>query len=233
MKHLKPLHNAPSRIGLFGGTFNPIHLGHIEVAEDVRQQFSLDQILFIPCALPPHKTEGGLASATDRMEMVRIALLNRDNLQVSDIEIQRGGPSYTVDTLIDLNSQSEDGAAFYFLMGVDAFFEIHTWKSYRKLLNLAALIVMTRPDEQKPTLHLPFKSAALAYTQQHICTGYTLSETADVLEHPEKRAIYLASVPPVAIASTRIRDKIRNRQPIRHWVGPGVSDYIENKGLYR
>ena len=233
MKHLNPVHSLPSRIGLFGGTFNPIHVGHLEVAENVRQQFGLEQILFIPCALPPHKTGGGLASATDRLEMVQIALTHRDDMRVSDIEIQRGGPSYTIDTLLGLTSKSGDGTAYYFLIGVDAFFEIHTWKSYRQLLDLTALIVMTRPDLKKTTPDLPFEPAALAYSQRHICAGYTMPERTGVLEHPDKRSIHLASVPPVAIASTRIRDMIRNGQPIDKWVGPGVSEYIENKGLYR
>jgi len=230
MNHPKPAHSEPNRIGLFGGTFNPIHIGHLLAAEYVREQFGLDQIVFIPCALPPHKTDGNLASAMDRLEMVRLALQHRDGLTVSDIEIQRGGPSYTIDTLRGLNSKFKDGTIFFFLMGVDAFLEIHTWKSYLQLLNLTALIVMTRPDAQKQ--QRPLQSETLAYARRHICAQYAVSEQSGALDHPEKRSIYLASVPPVAIASTRIRDMIRTGRPVHHWVAPDVSDYIENKGLY-
>ncbi len=231
MNRLNPTHNMPRRIGIFGGTFNPIHIGHLQVAEDVRLQFGLDQILFIPSARPPHKTEADLAPARDRLAMVRIALHHQDAMTTSDIEILRGGPSYTIDTLRGLRSTADDGVTFFFMMGADAFFEIHTWKSYRQLPNLAALIVMTRPGQRQH--RLPFETATLNYAQRHICERYALSERTGTLKHPEKKSIFLASVPSVAIASTRIRDMIRSGKPSHDWAGRGVSDYIEKKGLYR
>ena len=231
MNDLKPAHHTPLRLGLFGGTFDPIHCGHLQVAEEVQQRFGLDRIWFIPCAQPPHKTGGAQASAQERLEMARIAVNHRRALRVSDVEIKRSGPSYTIDTLRKFSTEIADGSELFFLVGVDAFLEMHTWKSYRRLFNLAAFIVMTRPDAMKRSL--PLHTLALTYTLQHISDGYALSNDGNRLEHPEKKSIYLAPVTPVAIASTRIRDMTRKDQSIHQWVGSSVSDYIANKGLYR
>jgi len=231
MNDLKPTHNTPPRIGLFGGTFDPIHQGHLQVAEDVLRQYGLERIWIIPCALPPHKTNGVLAAAEDRLTMARIAVADRRTLRVSDIEIQRKGTSYTIDTLRAFSTEFRNGTQLYFLLGVDAFLEMHTWKSYRQLLDFAAFVVMTRPDSTQPSLSL--RDVILTYTLRHISDGYAFSEDGSALEHPEKKSIYPASVTPVAIASSRIRDMIRNGQTIRQWIGAGVADYIENKGLYR
>ena len=163
--------------------------------------------------------------------MARIAISKRDALKVSDIEIQRAGPSYTVDTLRELHTLHGDRTDLFFLVGADAFFEIHTWKSYPQMFDLAAFIVMTRPDLKKHPASL--QSLVLDYTHLQISDRYALSEEGSVLEHPEKKSINLASVTPLAIASTQIRDMIRIGQPIHQCVGSGVSDYIVNKGLYR
>lgn len=231
MKDLKPAHNILPRLGLLGGTFDPIHRGHLQVAEDVLRQFGLDQVWIIPCALPPHKSDSALASAGDRLEMARIAIGNRRTLKLSDIEIQREGTSYTIDTLREFSTEFGDTTELFFLVGVDAFLEMHTWKSYRQLFNHAAFVVMTRPDSLRPPQSL--QTLILAYAHGHISDRYALSKDGNTLEHPEKKSIYLASVTPVAIGSTRIRDMIRNGQPIHQWVGSGVSDYIAKKGLYR
>jgi nicotinate-nucleotide adenylyltransferase len=231
MNALKPTHNTPPRIGLFGGTFDPIHHGHLQVAEDVLQQYALDRIWIIPCALPPHKTDGVLAAAEDRLAMARIAIADRNNLRVSDIEIQRRGTSYTIDTLREFSRASEDGTQLYFLVGIDAFLEMHTWKSYRQLFNLATFVVMSRPLSTQPSPSL--RDLILTYTLRHISDGYAFSKAGNALVHPEKKSIYPASVTPVAIASSRIRDMMRNGQKIHQWVGAGVADYIVNKGLYR
>jgi nicotinate-nucleotide adenylyltransferase len=231
MNDLKSVHNLPHRLGIFGGTFDPIHRGHLQVAEDVLQRYDLDQIWIIPCAQPPHKSAGALASAQDRLEMVRIALKDLRALRVSDVEIQRSGTSYTIDTLTAFSKEFGHGTQLFFLVGVDAFLEIHTWKSYRQLFTRAAFIVMTRPDSVKQSSSLP--KLALNYAHQHISDGYILSKDGTALQHPEKHPILLAPVTPVAIASTRIRDMVRNGQPIDQWVGSGVSEYIVRKGIYR
>lgn len=231
MNDLNQTKSRHRRIGLFGGTFNPIHRGHEQVAKDVLEQFSLDHIYVIPCALPPHKTRGILASASDRLEMIQRALQNQCAVTVSDTEIRRSGISYTIDTVADFRNRYSDEVRFFFMLGMDAFLEIHTWKSYRQLFKLTAFILMTRPRTHgAPTsLH----SIALEYAQRHLSNRYTLAEAGRALIHPEMGTIYLASVTPVAIGSTQIRSMIRNGEPIQPWVHPAVSEYIEKKGLYR
>lgn len=231
MTDLNQTQNTAQRIGLFGGTFNPIHRGHVQVAEDVLEDFGLDHIYVIPCALPPHKTLGALASAKDRIEMARLALRDRSAITVSTIETDRGGPSYTIDTLNVINSMHSPSAELFFLVGMDAFLEIHTWKSYRKLFDLSGFIVMSRPSSEKTPVALA--PLAFEYARHHISDGYTLASNGKELVHADKKTIYPATVTPIAIASSQIRDMVRHGAPIRTWVNPAVSDYIDSKGLYR
>jgi nicotinate-nucleotide adenylyltransferase len=219
------------RIGLFGGTFNPIHVGHVQAARDARKQFGLDQIHLIPCALPPHKFHGSLAPAQDRVEMARLALKGTSAITVSTIEIDRPGPTYTVDTLEALSGIRNRETSLFFLVGVDAFLEVHTWKSFTKLFDLATFVVMSRPSTAHKTALLSPRT--VDYIQHHISTAYTLTSDGRALVHPEKKTIYLAQITPIAIASSQIRDKVRLGEPIHQWVHPAVSEYIDRKGLYR
>jgi nicotinate-nucleotide adenylyltransferase len=231
MTNLNQTENSARRIGLFGGTFNPIHRGHVQVAKDVLNQFELDHIYFIPCALPPHKAHSGLVSAKDRVEMARLALADQNTITVSSIETDRGGSSYTIDTLKAFKSSYSLATELYFMVGVDAFFEIHTWKSHRQLFDLSAFIVMTRPlPDQKPVELVPL---VFDYARHHISEGYTLASNGKELIHADKKTIHPVTVTPIAIASSQIRDMVRHGDPIQPWVNPVVSDYIDNKGLYR
>ncbi len=219
------------RVGLFGGTFNPIHCGHTQVAKDVMQIYRLAAIHFLPSALPPHKAKGGLATAADRYEMARMALADEPAFGLSDVEIQRDGPSYTIDTLRHVRDRQRSGVEFFFILGLDAFLEIHTWKSFQQLFDLAAFIVMARLQNRRSVL--PWRASVVEFAQQRISADYRLSTRTDTLIHPQKKPIYLASVTPVAISSSRIREMIRLGQSVQAWVDPAVADYIERKGLYR
>ena len=224
-------HDPPRRIGLFGGTFNPIHSGHVQVARDVLQSYCLTAVEFIPSAVPPHKTEGLLAPAADRYAMACSALMDEPALKVSDIEIRRSGPSYTIDTLRRYMAELPHETDIFFMVGLDAFLEIHTWKSYRQLFELAAFIVMTRPEAAKADQDV--KTAALQFARERISDAYALSGEEDRLVHPQMQVIHLASVTPIGISSSRIRDMIHKGRPIDQWVAPSVAAYIESKGLYR
>jgi nicotinate-nucleotide adenylyltransferase len=133
------------RLGLFGGTFNPIHIGHLRAAVEVREAFNLDKLLLIPSASPPHKNAGDIASAEDRLEMVRLAVKGTPYLEASDVELARSGLSYTIETLRYFQGHFGPGSTIHFIVGVDAFSEITTWKSYKQLFATAHFIVMTRP----------------------------------------------------------------------------------------
>ena len=223
--------NRSLRIGLFGGTFNPIHRGHLQVALDVRQQLKLDDIYFIPSSLPPHKGTRQLAAARDRLEMVRLAIGDRSGLTPCGLELERKGPSYSIDTVRSIRKRLTDAHQLYFIIGLDAFLEIHTWKAFRQLFEETSLAVMSRPRSGQWTDTTV--EEALAYVQRHIASDYRLKREEYSLIHPTKQSIHLLPVTPVDISSSRIRTGIRKGETIDRWVAPPVVRYIQQKGLYQ
>ncbi len=133
------------RIGILGGTFNPIHTGHLLLAEGVREKMGLDYVLFIPCYLPPHKKPLNLAPAGDRLAMVRLAVKGNPSFKVSTLEIVRGGKSYSVDTLQELHRLYKGKANFFFIIGSDSLSVLNTWKSIDRVMDLCRLVAVTRP----------------------------------------------------------------------------------------
>jgi nicotinate-nucleotide adenylyltransferase len=150
---------------------------------------------------------------------------------VSDIEIQRSGPSYTIDTLRHFTAMEPEGLELFFIVGLDAFLEIHTWKSYRDMFQLAAFIVMARPQSHGSAM--PWQASVVEYVQHWISQDYALCPSGDILIHPQREPIYLAWVTPILISSSQIREMIRQGRSIQNWVAPPVAGYIERKGLYR
>lgn len=135
------------RLGIFGGTFNPIHLGHLLIAEDAAEAFHLDRVVFVPSATPPHKRPRVLAPAAQRMRMVKFAIQGNNRFTCSDIEVRRGGPSYSVETLRHLRG-AMPRAEFFFLIGSDSLRELHKWKEAPELVKLCEFICVTRPGER-------------------------------------------------------------------------------------
>jgi len=125
------------RVGVFGGSFNPIHIGHLIVAEEARCRLRLDRVIFIPAGQPPHKDAGGLAPAADRYDLVRLAIADNPAFEASDIEIRRPGRSYTVDTLAALRKSLPRGSKLFLIVGQDSVAEMKTWREPRKILSLA------------------------------------------------------------------------------------------------
>lgn len=227
--NVKPV--LPLRVGLFGGTFNPIHRGHLQAADEVLARYDLHRIYFIPSAQPPHKNSETLAKAHERQKMVQLALKHHPRMKACDIEIRRSGPSYTVDTLHYFRSKQDPKGQLFFIVGIDAFFEIDSWRSFRRLFDLAAMIVIPRP----PTA--PFDTGIrhqiAAYVQQRIDAGYQLEPDGTQLNHSRKFPIHLAEIRPMDIASSQIREMLRKGQSVDQWMTPEVSGYILEKGLYR
>ena len=224
--------NRPARVALFGGTFNPIHHGHCQVALDVLQRFDLDCIYFIPSARPPHKPKGRLATSAQRLEMVQLALEQYPGLKACDVEIRRGGSSYTIDTARHFKALQPAGGQLFFMLGVDAFLEIETWKDFAQLFDLVAFIVMSRPGQGLPALKA-LGQAVAGHARAHLSREYCPAGDGDALIHPSKRPIYWATVTAVDIASSQIRRMIREGTTVRPWLAPAVADYIEERGLYR
>ena len=236
-------------IGLFGGTFNPIHMGHLQVAGKVKEEFALDKIYFIPSALPPHKNLWGLADAKDRLEMTRLAVSDCRGFTVSDIELKRSGLSYTIDTVRYFKSIMPEDNRFYLIMGMDAFLEIDTWKSYMDLFALIPFIVMARAGGEyskgaieKDALGNYLKTYLRTYLKSKISDKYrsgkrrfnkygaSFSRAGYV--HPEKQTVFIFDKTLVNISSTKIRKLVKEKKSIKSLVPETVENYITIKGLY-
>jgi len=223
------------RVGLFGGTFNPIHNGHLQVAKELKDGFPLDKIIFIPSAIPPHKETEDVASAQDRLRMLDIAIsanpVFAESFSISDIELQRSGPSYTIDTVSEYLLQSTDKKQSYLIMGMDAFFEIDTWKSYHDLFQIIPFIIMSRPGKIQNAATGNEKTLE-AFIQSHISSSYRYFPMEKICKHPDKKPVYYFHVTPIDISATNIRLLIKKGTPIQSMLPPGVMDYIKLKGLY-
>ena len=216
------------RIGLFGGTFNPIHFGHIKVSTEIKEAFELDRIYMIPSAIPPHKVSKEIADARDRLEMTRLAVSKLEGYNVSDIELKRSGPSYTVDTINHFKKILPADASLYLILGIDAFLEIDTWMSYKELFKTLPFIVMSRPKKNNIVTPEQLES----YIYHNVSEGYAFQREENRFIDDRHLPIYVFNVTPCYISSTDIREKIRKRKPIGELVPGKVENYIRDKGLY-
>jgi nicotinate-nucleotide adenylyltransferase len=219
------------RIGLFGGTFNPIHLGHLWAASEVKKGFNLDQVFLIPAALPPHKTPGAVVSADDRLEMIRLAIADLCGITVSDVELKRPGPSYTIDTVYHFKKTLADDSQIYLIMGLDAFLEINTWRSYAALLEQIAFIVMARPNADYPDAHQGWKILE-NYLKSMLAEKYEFLTSKSCYTSKGKQPIHICDVDALDISSTKIRQKVKKKKTIENLVPPEVAEFIQLKGLY-
>ncbi len=198
-----------------GGTFNPIHIGHLVTASEALHQFNLDRIVFIPSGLPPHKEDIEKASPEHRYLMAVIASASHENFFVSRIEIDSKKISYTLDTLRQLKKIYGTETELFFITGADAILEILTWKKPHEVIKLCSFIAATRP-------------------------GYDLSKLTDLrkrlytdAESGEDKKIFVVDIPALSISSTDIRARIQENRPIDYLVPEGVASYIIKHGLYK
>lgn len=219
------------RIGLLGGTFNPVHLGHLRAAQEVKEAFDLDQIVLIPSAVPPHKNSEGVADAADRIEMLHLAIENQPDFVISDVEFKRQGPSYTIDTIRYFRSRLPETTEFYFILGEDAFLELETWKSYVELLKLVPFIVMARPGKWGEN-HSKRWAILEAYLKSRISKEYKISAPNSCFVHPTMQPVYIIASTALDISSTQIRALVKNGKSIKYLVPDKVEEYIKSKGLY-
>ena len=194
--------------------------------------FDLDTTCLIPSALPPHKNPDMVIDAADRMEMLRIAVSNSPDFFVSDVEIKRAGPSYSIDTVQHFQSVSPKGTAIFLILGMDAFLEIHLWRSFREFFQRVPFIVMTRPGRDAAGAGNTVEQIG-NYLKTAVSEKYTWYEPENRFTHPEKADIRIASVTQMDISSTRIRALIRENRSIRFLVPGKVEEFIINKGLFK
>ncbi len=212
------------KTGILGGTFNPIHLAHLRIAEEVQQACELDRVLFIPAAEPPHKDVAGQVSFTHRLAMVEAAIRDYQDFQSSDLEIQRSGKSFSVDTLDILHRQDPHGE-FYFIIGLDSYRDIASWKDFTRLFSLSHLVVITRPGV---LMSDPFAPLPVAMRKD-----FCYDVEAKNIQHKTGNNLIFLKETHLDISSTQIRELLANKQSVRHLVPPVVADYIEENNLYQ
>ncbi|MGO9568118.1 MAG: nicotinate-nucleotide adenylyltransferase [Desulfomonilaceae bacterium] len=209
------------KIGIFGGTFNPPHVGHLRLAEEVLFSHGLSRIVFIPSFISPHKNSQETAAPEDRLEMIRRSCADNDVFEVSDIEISFQGPSYTVNTLEVLSKDRDLDP--YFILGTDSLREIRTWKDYSKLFSLSHFIAVKRPGLDFATAWAGVPEALRSEFQ----------DRGDHLLHSSSRRVIPSNVEGLNISSTMIRDLSRDGRSIRYLVRESVRQYILERKLYR
>lgn len=197
-------------LGIMGGTFDPIHIGHLVTAEEARQQFALDYVVFIPAGAPPHKDAQKISSAEHRYMMTMLAVVDNPYFTVSRLEIERQKPSYTIDTVRSFFQIYKEQLKLYFITGADAILDIITWRNYETLLDSCFFIAASRP-------------------------GYSFSKLKDILGPAFPRVIqkvHLLEIPAMAISSTFIRRRVAEGKTIKYLTPEAVEQYIYKNRLY-
>jgi nicotinate-nucleotide adenylyltransferase len=207
-------------IGIFGGTFDPVHIGHLRAAEEVRERYALEGVYLVPSNIPPHKNSEGTSTPDLRLAMLRKAVRGNRYLRISEMEITRGGISYSIDTIRAFEKKFRD---IYFLVGIDAFAEIVTWRTYEEIFSHTNIVVMARPTQGQP-------AAAMAFPSEVLKGIRTIDDS--VFEHHSGKRIYVHRVTQLDISSTRIRESVRNGESIRYLVPGAVEKFIIQRRLY-
>jgi len=212
------------RWGVLGGTFDPIHFGHLRAAESVREAMALDRIVFVPSRVPPHKARPSVTSAEDRYLMVEAAVSLQPTFEVSRIEIERQAPSYTIDTLAQLAGQDPDREVF-FITGIDAFREIRTWRQWEELLRTYSFIVHGRPGYGL--------AGAFEVVPEELRSRLVEIRNGAPPSSERGPSIYLVNALTLNISATEIRAFVRAGRSIRYLVPPEVESYIAEHRLYK
>jgi nicotinate-nucleotide adenylyltransferase len=210
------------RLGLFGGTFNPIHFGHLRAAEEVAEFLQLSRLLFIPAARPPHKNTEAVTPFAIRLKMTRLAVARHPFLEVSDIENQRPEKSYSIETLRLFRREYGPATEIFFIVGLDAMLEIDTWKDYREIFTLCHFVVLDRPGYDPGDL-------AIVLRQKFECT-YQAEKQAFL--HPGGNHIYFRPITRLDISSTQIRRLASQGRSLRFLLPEEVKRYILENKLY-
>ena len=200
----------PTRLGIYGGSFDPVHLGHLLLAETCREECSLDRVLFLPCGQSPHKPNGAIASGQQRAEMLEFAVAGDPRFGVCRIELERNGPSFTVETLRQLRVDQPDSELF-FLMGADSLADLPLWREPQAILELAIIVAVNRGQRPPPDL------ASLEARLGPIV----------------RERVRLVTMPAIELSATEIRERVRSSRSLRFRVPRAVEEYIRQNGLYR
>ena len=213
------------KIGLFGGTFDPIHWGHLRNAEEVREAFSLDSVLFIPAGVPPHKKRQPTTSPRDRLEMVRLAIAKNPGFALSAVELSRPGKSFSIDTVRYFYRKQGPKDSLYFILGLDAFLDIGAWKDFEEIFSLCHLIVTSRPGAGNLT--------ATGRVPVAVRRLFCYDRPEKIYRHKSGTKLFFFKLTDIAISASDIRGRLRVGGSIRYLVPLEVETYIKKRGLYR
>lgn len=198
------------KIGISGGTFDPIHFGHLIIAEEIRETMGLNKVVFIPSGNPPHKAGSRITEGGQRLRMVKSAISSNPFFEASDIEVKREGPTYTVDTLAELKAIYGAGTRLFFITGADVVHDLLSWKDYERVFALCEFVAVLRP-------------------------GYGKSSFLESVKHLNKNlkaVIHTVEAPLIGISSTIIRERVGAGKSVKYLVPEDVEDYIRRNGLY-
>lgn len=212
------------RVGLFGGTFNPVHFGHLRSAEVVREAFGLDRVYFVPAARPPHKEGEDVAPARHRLRMVELAVAGNPFFAVSAVELEREGKSYSVDTIRHFLAALRP-AALFFILGIDAFREIHTWKDYAAIPTLCHVIVTSRPGTAMPW--------GEAFLPVALRGAFWYDPVSNAYRHETGHTVVPYEIEGLNISASAIREKARHNKSVRYLVPASVESYMAEHALYQ
>jgi len=211
------------RLGILGGTFDPIHLGHLRVAEEISEKLHLEKLFLIPSAVPPHKGTKPVTPFEHRFAMTQLAAQESPKFEALDLEGHRQGFSYSVETLRELHQTFGPDPVLYFIIGMDAFLEIKTWKEYERLFDYAHFVVITRPGSPSRELE-PFLLS--------LDIGFTRSDEEGIFLHPSGNKVLCEETTHMDVSSTQIRERVLEKKSIRFLVLESVRSYIIEKELY-
>ena len=212
-------------IGIFGGTFNPVHWGHLRTAVEIKKALSIETMFLVPCGIPPHRNEPEIDSGT-RLEMLNAAVKDVEGLQIDDRELQRKGLSYTVDTLKSIRNEIGN-VPIGLCVGADAFVDLDTWHEWRQLFQLADLIVAYRPGWPIDELEQRISLDLIKMLQER------LVKDSEQLHKTSSGCVLTQKVTDIDISSSKIRQCIRQGKSIKEYVPPGVLQIIQSKQLYQ
>jgi len=210
-QNLTVMSSGRIRRGVYGGTFDPIHYGHLICAQMALEEMDLDQVVFVPAGIPPHKDDQSVAPALDRYNMVVLATQDNPRFVVSRVELERPGPSYTVDTVEELRRVWGDQVDIYFIVGADVVAELPDWHEPERLFQLCQFVAVTRPG---------YDSVAV-------------EESIRTVQERFHARITLLRTPGTAMSSHEIRARVRSGKSLRYLVPPAVEEYVHSHGLYQ
>ncbi len=205
------LYYPRAKVGVLGGTFNPLHNGHIEMALNIKREFSLAKVIFVPCGTPPHKmNEPSLAPAVARLYMAELCVFMHNGLEVSNAEVLRDGPSYTIDTMREFNLKYKE-TDFYFIIGSDTLFELESWKDFASLAKLVRFVCVKRPHSGR---------LVMAAEVERLSGKYGCD-----IQNADYNGLF--------VSSSYIRKRVSEGKSITEFVPPAVEEFIHANGLYK